>query len=163
MPPPFSVRPTFGSRTCAGRRPRRELREDLVDLGDTGGANGVTLGDQPAARVHGNWAVEVCGLRVDQLAAFARAAEAKLFIEDQLRGSRCVVHFADVQVLGTDAGHLVRSFYDCLGDTRFAGGAVEAGAEDGGAYVNGLRRELLSLLGRDQDRRRCAIANRVST
>ena len=85
-----------------------ELAHDLVDLAQPRRADRLAVGDEPAVGVHRQRAVDLGGAVGDQRLLLAVGAEAVLGQVDHLGAGVGVLQLDDVDVLGTDARHLVR-------------------------------------------------------
>src|SRR5579871_4033626 len=130
-----------------------QVRGDLVDVGDAGGAQRVALGEQAAGYVHGDAPAERRVAGVDQLAGFALGAKAEVLVVHDLSGRKAIVQLDQVDVLRPDAGHLVG------GLRRHAGHGVEVrhhrvarrvriAGHRRGAHPNGAAHQAKALGGR---------------
>src|SRR6266545_5791901 len=140
-----------------------EVPDDLDDVGDASRAKRVALGEQPAAGVDGNLPADVCLLLVDHAAGLTFAAEPEVLVVKELRSRETVVELDLGEGLGADAGLRVR----LLGrdarhrvdvEHRGVALAVRVRRQHGRCDPDRLRRVLLGLVGRHEDRRRRAVA-----
>src|SRR5258708_34559862 len=70
-----------------------QLRGHFIDVGYTGGANRMPLGEQPARHIDWNTASDRGRAFIYQPTAFALAAQAEVLIVNNFRGSEAVVQF----------------------------------------------------------------------
>ena len=93
-----------------------QVPDDFADVGDAGRAERVALREEAAAGVHGDLAADVRRALVDHAAGFAFAADAEVLVVQQLGGGEAVVELDQVEVLGPDAGLLVRDLRGVAGE-----------------------------------------------
>ena len=92
----------------AGAGVAAELVHELDDLAERRRAERLALRQQPAARVHRSRAAERDVAVGEEARLLARRAQAELLVGEQLAGGVGVLALDDVEVVGPDAGFLVR-------------------------------------------------------
>src|SRR5208282_1030465 len=84
-----------------------ELLDDFHDLRNSGCAQRMALGEQPAGAAHGHPSVDRAQPLFDKLSAFATLAQSKVFVVDDFGDREAVVQFDHVEVVGLEAGLLI--------------------------------------------------------
>jgi len=95
-----------GARHQSVVGPATEVPDELRALGDAGGAEWVALGDEAAGRVDDHLAAVGDVAVADHLVGLAWRAQAESVDGDHLVGGEAVVQFADLDLVGSDAGLL---------------------------------------------------------
>ena len=123
-----------------------QVRGHLVDVGDAGGAERMTLGEQTARHVDRNPPPERHIAVVDQPSRVAVPAQPEVLVVEDLGGGEAVVEFDEIHILRPEAGHLVgrgRSLAGAGVDIRHDQVAFlpGVGGEHRGAHLDGAVHE----------------------
>ena len=102
-----------------------QLLHRLDDLRHAGRAEGMPFGEQPAAGAHLHARPRQALL--DEATAFAARAQPEVFVVDDLGNGEAVMDFGAIELVGPDAGLLVRRAHGARVDGRDASQGVVAG------------------------------------
>ena len=102
------ARPTRGAFDLTVARLAAEVVADLPDVGDAGRRDRVALRLEAARHVDRRLAVAPRGARLEEVDRAALLAQHEVVVVHELGGGEAVVQLDEVEVVGADAGLLVR-------------------------------------------------------
>src|SRR3990172_646421 len=85
-----------------------KLQDDLIDLGDAGGAHRMSFGEQPPAWVDRNRTIQRSQSLLHRAAALSLLDESKILSGRDLGDAEAIIHFLHLHISRGDAGRPIR-------------------------------------------------------
>src|SRR5215469_14760985 len=116
----------------------RQMPDDLANVRDASRSQWMALGQEAARNVHRRMSTEIrvaSTLGIDELRGFAVSAQAEVLVMHEFRGREAIVKLGQADVLGSNAGLLVRLLGGAPGKGADVGkGQVAVGVRVGGEH-----------------------------